>query len=253
MAFAQETAQTIIQRSVEANNRDWKEAPEFDFCERDQEKGTDKTYSVTMVDGSPYERLIAVNGKPLEPSQQAEEQEKLRRASAERQHESPSKRSARIAKYEAERRRNQTMTSQLTAAFDFTLVGEQELKGRKVYVLKATPRPGYHAVNRDSEVLTGMEGQLWIDHDTYQWVRVEAHVIHPVRISGFLAEVEPGTRFELEKTPVSDDVWLTSHFSMKADAKVLMLVSHHSQEEDTFFDYHRANNSASAAQSSSVR
>ena len=70
----------------------------------------------------------------------------------------------------------------MTTAFDFGLVGKRVLNGHKVYVLKATPRKGYNPPDRDSEVLTGMQGTLWIDQQTFQWVKVEAHVIHPVRI-----------------------------------------------------------------------
>lgn len=41
---------------------------------------------------------------------------------------------------------------------------------------------------------------------------VEATVIHPVSIEGFLAQVEPGTQFKLEKMPVADGIWLPKHF-----------------------------------------
>jgi hypothetical protein len=43
-----------------------------------------------------------------------------------------------------------------------------------------------------------MEETLWIDQKTFHWMKVEAHVIHPVRIEGGFAEVEPGTQFEVE-------------------------------------------------------
>lgn len=248
-ACAQENASTIIQRSAEANKRDWQAAPLFDDYERDRTKDGDKTYSVTMLYGSPYERLIAVNGHSLSAAQQKEEQQKYEAEAAKREHESPEQRSERIAKYNADRKRDQTMLDQMTSAFNFHLIGHQTLNGHKVFVLKATPRKGYHPPNRDSEVLPGMDGMLWIDRDTFQWVKVEAHVTHPVTIEGFLAQVEPGTRFELEKKPVADDIWLASHYSMKARAKVLFLIPHHDEENDTFFNYHRASNAASPNQS----
>lgn len=53
----------IIRKSTEANNRDWAAAPNFDNSERDRTKDGDKTYAVTMLDGSPYQRLIAANGQ----------------------------------------------------------------------------------------------------------------------------------------------------------------------------------------------
>jgi hypothetical protein len=239
-ACAQENASDIIQRSTEANKRDWEAAPQFDDYERDRTKDSDKTYSVTMLYGSPYERLIAINGHPLSAAQQEQEQKKFEDEVAKREHETPEERANRIAKYNADRKRDETILEQLTKGFDFHLIGNQTLDGHNVYVLKATPRKGYRPPNRDSEVLPGMDGMLWIDRDTYQWVKVEAHVIHPVMIEGFLAEVEPGTRFELEKKPVADGIWLAAHYSMKADAKVLFLFPHREQENDTFFNYHRA-------------
>ena len=247
---AQEDAAGIIKKSADANDRDWAAAPQFDNTERDINKSGDRTYEVTMLFGSPYSRLIAINGHDLSPAKQRDEQKKYEDTVNERQHESPDKRSQRIAKYEADRKRDYTLIQQMIAAFDFSLVGEETLMGRQVYVLKATPRAGYRPPNRDSAVLTGMEGRLWIDRDTFQWVKVQARVVHPVRIEGFLAEVEPGTQFELEKTPVSEDIWLTSHFSMKSNARVLLLFPHRGQEDDTFSNYHKAANDSSGKESS---
>jgi hypothetical protein len=242
---AQVSVDGILRQSTEANERDWDAAPGFNNDERDRNNDGDKTYAVTMLYGSPYERLIAVNGHTLSSSEQNEEQEKYEKAAAERQHESPDERSRRIAKYEAERKRDHTLIAQMTTAFNFRLVGKRLLNGHEVYALKATPRPGYKPPDRDSEVLSGMEGTLWIDQETFQWVKVEAHVMHPVRIEGFLAEVDPGTKFEVEKCPVAEDIWLASHFSMKSNAKILLLFRRRGEEDDSFFNYHRAANSSS--------
>jgi len=56
---------SIIRQSAEANERDWVAVPEFDNSERDRNREGDKTYAVTILYGSPYERLIAVNGRSL--------------------------------------------------------------------------------------------------------------------------------------------------------------------------------------------
>ena len=239
-SLAQADVTAIIQKSVEANNRDWDADPQFAYTEQDLDgKGVRKTYNVTNVLGTPYEHLIAINGKPLSASQNAEEQRKHDRMLSERKSESPEKRSHRIAKFRADRRRDHAMLDELTKAFDFHLQGEQKLGRYDVYVLKAAPRQGYKPPNRDTQVLPGMKGRLWIDKNTYQWVKVEAEVTRPVTIEGFVAQVQPGTRFELDKAPVEGDIWLTTHYSMKASAKVLFLFPHHSQEDDTYTNYHR--------------
>ncbi|HTQ58480.1 MAG TPA: hypothetical protein VMI94_28655 [Bryobacteraceae bacterium] len=193
-----------------------------------------------MISGSPYQQLTAINGARISPSEQLQEKRKLAAAIARRRHETPGERQRRIAAYRADRRRDHQLMNQLTAAFDFKLVGTENLEGRRVYDLQATPRPGYRPPNRDTRVLTGMRGELWIDTQTFQWVKVEAHVIHPVWIEGFIARVEPGTRFELEYRPVSDGVWLPSHYQMQATAKVLFVFSHHDQADQAYYDYRKA-------------
>jgi len=240
-AFAQPDVSTIIQRSVAANNADWQAAPLYDHLERDrQPDGSTKTYEVMMIQGSNYQRLVAINGRPLAPEEQAQQQQELEQVIAQRQSESAEQRAARIAKYEKDRKRDHMMMEQLTAAFNFKLLGEQKLGSYEVYVLQATPRPGYQPPNTETKVLTGMRGKLWIDKQTYQWVRVEAEVVQPVSIAGFLAQVQPGTRFELEKMPVDEGIWLPKHFSMKARAKILFFFSHNTQDDETYFDYHKA-------------
>jgi len=246
---AQEDAASIIKKSGEANDRDWAAAPQFDDLERDIDKNGDRTYEVTMLFGSPYSRLIAVNGHDLPPAKQKDEQKKYEDAVNERRHESSDKRAARIAKYEADRKRDHTLIEQMAVAFDFSLLGQRSLMGHQVYVIKATPRKGYRPPDRDSSVLTGMEGTLWIDRDSFQWVKVQAHVVHPVKIEGFLAEVEPGTQFEVEKEPVGGGIWLAKHFSMKSNAKVMFVFRHRGQEDDSYSNYHKTPNQDAGDQS----
>jgi hypothetical protein len=242
MLAASPGVKEIISNSVRANHLDFAAAPHFNHKETDDAGDGSKTFEVVMMDGSPYRRLVTINGKPLSAAQQAAERQKEAAARRQRASESPSARKARIAKYERGRQRDNAMMSQLTVAFNFTLNGEDTLRGHRVYVLDATPRPGYVPPNRDCEVLPGMRGKLWIDQQSFQWVQVEAEVITPVSIGGFLATVNPGTRFQLDKEPFGDgSVWFPSLFKMQANAKVLFLFSKNSSEEDKFWDYQRAN------------
>jgi hypothetical protein len=236
--FERPAAADIIARSVEAIKHDWDSAPHYDCTERDRAGSGTKTYEDLMIEGSPYQRLIAVNGKQLSGAQQAEEKQKLEETITQRKSESPQQKAQRISKYEEQRKRNHALVEDLTKAFDFRLVGEGRLDGHEVYALNAKPRPGYQPESMQTQVLTGMRGKLWIDKKTFQWVKVEAEVIHPVSIDGFVARVEPGTRFELEKMPVADGVWLPKHFSMRSHAKVFFVFSRRSSDDESYFDYH---------------
>src|SRR5690242_18531578 len=60
--------QEIVKKSVGNTEANWNAAPQFDFMERDitTKKGrVEKTYRVTMIDGSPYNQLVAINGTSL--------------------------------------------------------------------------------------------------------------------------------------------------------------------------------------------
>jgi hypothetical protein len=232
--------QQIIAKSVAANKRDFEAGDRYNWRERDKTPEGSKTSQVTMIEGTPYYRLIAENSHPLSPERQQQELKKEQQEIQKRRSESPEARRERIAKYKRERTRDNNMINQLTQAFNFSLVGTKNVRGFDVWVLKATPRPGYEPPNRDARVLTGMEGELWIDQKTCEWVHVRAVVVHPVSIEGFLAQVQPGTQFELQRAPIGNGIWQPVHFAMRAHARVLMMFHHSSEEEETYWDYEPA-------------
>jgi hypothetical protein len=130
-------------------------------------------------------------------------------------------------------------------AFTFTLASTDKLDGRDVYLLNAEPRKGYRPPNFETCVLTGMRGKLWIERNSFQWVKVEVEVVHPVHIGGFIARVGPGTRFELKKIPVSSDIWLPSHLAVKSRSKVVFFFNHQTDEDDAYFNQHPEQTAAS--------
>ena len=234
----------IIARSVEVTDADWNAAPRYDFTETDRGPRSTLTYDVTTIRGTPYNRLIMENGKPLKAEDARREEQKLERTVAERNAESPGETARRIAKYQRGRDRDHLMMSQIARAFDFRFLCEQTVEDRHVWVLKATPRAGYQPPNMETEALTGMNGTLWIDTATYQWVQVEAHVMQPVSIGGFLARVQPGTFFKLDKAPVAPGIWLARHFVMRSKADVLWVFRNRQAADESFTDYHLAGASA---------
>lgn len=239
-AFIRPDASTIVRRSVEVLRLDWQAAPEYDYFERDLEHHEFRTYRVMMILGSPYRRLEAVGGIPLSPEDRLKEQQKLESAIAQRCGESELRTNQRIQAYKNDRKRDHRLMEELVNAFVFTLLGEQSVDGHMTWFLKAEPLPGYEPTDRETKVLTGMQGKLWIDKATFQWVKVEASVIHPVSIEGFLAQVEPGTKFELERAPVSGGVWLLKHFSVRSKAEILSFIGHKTHDDETYFNYQKA-------------
>jgi hypothetical protein len=237
----QVATEEMIKTSITSTQADWKEWAHFSYDERDiDEKDgvrTSKTYKVCMIDGSPYSRLFRVEGKPLSPEEQAQEGEKLREAIAKRANESPEERAHRVAAYQKDNDRMFALLSEMAEAFDFKEVGQEQMNGHEVYVLEATPRPGYEPKSRETKLLTGMTGKLWIDKDTHKWVRVEAVAIKPVWMGWFIAKVLPGTSFSLDQSPAMNSLWLPEHFSVDIKAKILWWQKSYAHSE-TYSDYH---------------
>jgi hypothetical protein len=246
----------IVKRSVATNAADWSALPEYSYYARYKKSKVDssgqaateqtRTYETLMIEGSPYERVIAIDNQPLSRWQQEQEQTKLDRETARRKSESPAQRQARIAKYESARAEEHVLMQQMVEAFTFTMAGEQRIDGIDCYVLNATPNRAYQPPMQKARVLLGMRGRLWIDKDNYHWVKVQAEVIDPVQFGVFVAKVKPGTKFELQQAPVGD-VWLPKHFTETVNASVLGIYGLHTREDEEYSDYRslRVNDKAS--------
>lgn len=235
--------QELIQRSVANNERNWKGAPSFSFHEEDVTtqggQSVRKSYHVTLIEGSPYNELVARNGEPLQGTEAAAEREKLAREKERRRSESPAARGRRVAQYERERQQDHALMTEMVKAFDFRLAGRETVAGRDSWVLDAAPKPGYQPRNRDTKVLTGMKGRMWIDSHEYQWVRVHAEVFRPVPFGLFIAHVRPGTEFTLDEAPVGGGIWMPARLVTKVHSTALRVWSKNSTEDERYSDYRR--------------
>jgi hypothetical protein len=237
----QPTADEIVQRSLRNNNHDWEVAPDYTYLEKDviakHGKRTVRSYEDLMIDGWPYQKLVAENGKTLSPAEARAEEQKLQQETVHRNHESAAQRAQHIEAYRRERRQDHELMQQMLKAFNFKLLGQETVNGHRCYVLEGIPRPDYRPINRDTEVLKGMRGTLWVDTEKYQWVKVHAEVYRPVAFGLFIARVKPGTEFTLEQGPVGGGIWLPTHFDEEVRASILFFWSHNLSDHQTYWDY----------------
>lgn len=225
----------VIRRSVAVTQADWEAAPRYQYRERDVKGKKIETYEVTMIEGSPYYRLIARNDHPLSTQEALKEQAKLQAEIDKRRRENAAQRAKRIATYQRERDEDHLFLREMADAFSYRLLGSDVADGRSVFVLEAAPRPEYRPPNTKAKVLTHMRGKLWIDKEECQWVKVEAEVTAPVSLY-LVAHVGPGTRFSLEQMPIGKNLWLPKRFTMQARVTVFG-VPQQRKEEEMYSDY----------------
>ena len=238
----EQNATQIVKRSTQETTENWNRAPNYSFVERDVQSKHDsqpsvKTYQVLQIDGSPYNRLLALGDRPLSGVEQATEDRKLRNEIQKRERESEHERAKRVDKYLKGRRQDLALLNGMLEAFDFQLTGHEVMDGHDCWVLDASPKPGYQPNNREMKVLAGMRGRFWIDQASGHWVKVQAEVFQTVSLSGFFAKVRPGTRFLLEQAPVTADLWLPKHLSTQVSASAFGFINGDSVEDETYSDY----------------
>jgi hypothetical protein len=147
----------IVRQSVVANHRNLAASLDFDHCERVLTHDGTKTYAVTMMVGTPYQRLLEINGQPLSNEDKQREQQKQDAARFARERETPGERTTRLEKHEKDRRRNRLLLDQLPLAFDYSIEGEQTIGRYDAYVLHATPKRDYQPPTLEAQVLMGMD------------------------------------------------------------------------------------------------
>jgi hypothetical protein len=247
LAAAQDPRE-IVRRSVQLMDRNLALARNYTFLERSESRELDSgahvkthkilTYDVTMLEGSPYRRLVAKDDHRLSPEEERIEQKKLDDSIAQRRKETPAERARRIADWEKKRQREREPLDEVPDAFNFRIAGEAQIDGRDAWIIEGTPRPGYRARSTLAKLFPKFRGKLWIDKADYQWVKTDAEVTDNISWGLFVARLSKGAHLDVQMTRVNDEVWLPKRIEAKASAR-LALVKKYNIESDTSFSNYR--------------
>jgi hypothetical protein len=245
--LAAQDAREIVRRSVETDNKNVEVARNYTFLQRQEVRELDgsgklksthtQTWDVTMLEGSPYQRRVARDDQPLSPNEQKKEEDKLRHSIEQRRKETGEQREHRMADSERRRKRQHEPMKELPDAFDFRLAGEESLASGAVYVIDATPKPGYKPKLRSAAYFPKVKARLWIDKNDYHWAKVEAETLDTISFGGFLIRLAKGTRLAIEQAHVNQEVWLPKSVTVRATARVALIMSIRRELIMTFSEY----------------
>lgn len=200
---AELTGEEIMRSAVEANRHQEVLRQQYLYREH-QENGPAKPdgtpakvrisrdFEVIFLEGDFYRKLIAVDGKPLKPKQAQEEEEKMRMTAAERKAKHPPRKTVHTG----------VPLSALVPVMDHRLLREEEIGGRKYWVVQSEPK-------KDAASKTALETQAlsyrythWIDEADKAVFRKEWEVI------GAGVDMKPGSTTKLLFTRNAEGVWL---------------------------------------------
>jgi hypothetical protein len=116
-------------------------------------------------------------------------------------------------------------------------VGSEVLNGHDTWVIAGEPRPEFEARVKEARMLAKFHGQLWIDKNELQLVKMDVEAIDTVSFGWVVARIHKGTRFVFEQIRVNDEVWLPGHLNFKFNARVALLKAYNEEVEQTYRDY----------------
>jgi len=252
--LSQEQMQALFRVVADKDLANQKLAHNYTYVERDVQNSLDgkgntksteiKTYEVLEIYGEQVQRLIEKDDKPLSEKEASKEEEKLQKIIDKRKNESDNDRRKREQKEEKEREDGRRFVKEVADAYNFTLVGTEQVDGRNAWVIDGEPRPGFEPHMKEAKFLSKFHGRVWIDKADLQLSKLDIEAIDTVSIGLFLARVHKGTRVMLEQTRVNDEVWLPRHVTFKLDARIALLKGYKMDGDQTFRDYKKFRTSA---------
>jgi len=218
----------IVESSIAVTQRHWQVRLHYTYMQREESRRRDLAGRVKseevdvsrmiLVNGVPFEQLVERNGQPPSVEEERKQKEKL----DELKRETPEKRAERIRKQEEE---DTLLVREVPKAFDFQLLGEEAVNGRRAYVLQATPHPGYQAQGKYGKIFSKVQAKFWVDKQDLGWIKVDALVIQPFSMGLFLVRLLRGSEIKMEQTRVDDGIWMPERVQVRATAKILFVKS----------------------------
>jgi hypothetical protein len=239
-----------MQRSLDSGDRNADRVHEYYSTKHVDEKQlandgsihteTKKTYEYVLIDKLLIRKLIAKDGKPLPPSDARKEDERVNRIAASRQHETPAEKTVRVAEEEKKRVKQHEFSREIFSAFNLRLIGEEQIGGRKNWLIEAKPAPGYKPKELRAQIFPHIDGRVWIDQQDYLWTKAEATSSSPISVGfGIVAKLEQGARFYFNQIRTSDGVWLLQDSGIRAVAHVAIVKRIGIEEVSTFDNFRK--------------
>ena len=218
----------IVEASIAATMRSWQRRLLYTYVERDEDRRLDSeghvksaqvdVSRIALVNGVPFEQLVERNGRPPSAAEERKQKERLDKL----MRETPERRTERLRKEEEE---STSLVREIPKAFDFHLAGEELVNGVSAYVLDATPHSGYQPQGKYGKIFSKLKGKLWVDKQTFGWIKANGQVIEPFSLGLFLVRLLPGSRIAMEQTRVDDGNWVPERVEVRAAAKIFILKS----------------------------
>jgi hypothetical protein len=200
-----------------------------------------ETFERSFYRGYRVRRLVAKNGRPLTPEEQAKEDKNVEK----RVREIEKALAERERKREASRPGDDNRRVSIADMFRASRLlnpRRERFRGREMIVFDFEPNPA-HKPQKDIEKFAGKTvGTIWIDPADRQVARIEARLVEAYKVGGgLLASLSQGSSFVLEQDRVNNEIWLPTAVDVNISVRALLLIGVTANQTVRYSDYKRFN------------
>ena len=189
-------------------------------------------------------RLLSVNGLPLTPKQQMEEDERVRELMANRSAQQKLRRSL-----DAENLQGRRLFKMLPDAFVFSYAGGDG----NLVKLSFRPNPSFRAPSLEARVFHDMEGEMWVDCKQERLAGFDGHLTQTVKFGfGLLGHLDKGGHFEVRQAEVVPGHWDMTTLSLEMTGRALLFASIGVQKKENHQDFHRVPDDLTLTQAADI-
>lgn len=155
-------------------------------------------------------RLTAINDRPLSAADEQKEQDRLTELLGD-----PARQRHREQAEEADRERAIKVLRVLPTAFIYQDEGPVETGSGTAEKFTFRPNPAFSPPDLETQILTAMAGEIWIDPAAQRVVRLEGRLVQDVDFGwGILGRLYKGGWIRIDQADVGDGQWRTVYFQM---------------------------------------
>jgi len=217
----------VMHNEIESQLRD--DSP---WCYREQLQEDGKPSKMLEVCQTKYgdlERLLAVDGRELNPAQRQAEDERVQDLIS---YPERLKSKQRKEREDGEQARN--LLRIFPEAFQF----QCESDSRNLVTVRFRPNPGFRPSTRASQVFHHMEGTLVVDAGQKRLVEINGRLVSEVKFGGgLLGHLDKNGTFQVKQQEVGEGHWDLSFMSVQMNGKALFFKSITVLEKKSLFDY----------------
>ena len=173
-------------------------------------------------------RLVSINNAPLSAADEQREQARLDQLLSD-----PGKQRHRKQSQDQDTARALKVLRSLPVGFVFEYAGPGQGPTGPVEKFSYKPNPEFDPPDLETQVLTQMAGEIWVDAAQARVTRLEGRLQQDVDFGwGILGRLYKGGTIVIQQAEVGDHQWRIVHFDMKMSARVVFKTKSFDTTED---------------------